>query len=165
MIKKLLTISILLLISCANSNTPSKVADNFWKAVASKDVEAAKELVVEGTMENTSFSKDAELEVVGIGKEADIENEIANVDTEINVTNKDKTRSYKFETVLVKEDNLWKVDFDKTMSSMIGFSMKQLEDSLKKAGKEMGEAVKEAGRAMGEAIEQAVDKTKDAMEK
>ena len=154
-IKNLLTISILLLISCANSISPSKVADNFWKAVASKDVETAKELVVEGTLENTSFSKDAELEIVGIGKEANIENEIANVDTEINVTNKGKTRSYKFETVLAKVDNLWKVDFDKTMSSMIGFSIKQLEDSLKKAGKEMGEA----GKAMSETIEKMVELT------
>ena len=168
MIKEFLALSIILLLSCTANTTPDKVANNFWNAVASKDFEKAKLFAVEETMKNASFSDDANVEIVNISDEPRIEDYQAYVDTEINVSNKGKVNSYKFETILVNKDNEWKVDFDKTTTSMIGFSMKQFEDAMKQTGKAigeaMGEAIKEMGKAMGEAMEDMADKAKDAIE-
>ncbi len=165
----ILSLAIFAIISCANINNPSKVANKFWNALSAKNFAQAKEYAVTGTMDDTSISEDAELKIIKIEKKARIENDLAYIPTKIEVVNNGEIKSYNFETVLTKENNLWKVDFVKTQTSMIGFSVEQFEKNLKEAGKEMGqamgEAMKEMGKAMGDAMEEMAEKTQEALEK
>lgn len=169
MLKKSAILIVFFLVSCTNINNPSKVANNFWNALSSKNLEKAKEYAVAGTMDDTNISEEAEMKIISIAKQARVEDDLAYLPTTIEIINNNESKKYEFDTVLAKENNLWKVDFDKTQTSMIGFSVKQFEKSLKEVGKEMGEAMgeamKEMGKAMGEAMEEMAEKTQEALEK
>lgn len=169
MLKKSSLLLVFALVSCTNINNPSSVADKFWKALSEKNLEKAKKHAVIGSIENTTLFNNSELQIVEIAKKARFENELAYVPVKIDLQKNGEKKSYEFDTVLTKENNLWKVDFDKTKTEMFGYSAEQFEKSIKKAGREMGEAigqaVKEMGRAVGEAVEDMTEKTKDAIEK
>lgn len=71
------------------------------------------------------------------------------VPTHIVGTKDGKREKLSFNTVLEQDNGAWKVDFDKTMESMLGFSMK---DTMETMGKAMGEALKGVGKAIGEGL-------------
>lgn len=150
-------------------NTPSNVTKKFWDALSENNTEKAKEYSVKGTLDSTSVIKNAKINIIEISRKHRIDNEIAYVDTVVEVTKNGKKRKYEFETVVIKENNLWKVDFNQTQIEMIGYSLRQFEKSLKDVGKDMGEAIGEAmremGKAVGDAMEDMANKTEEAIEK
>lgn len=161
--------ALLFLVSCTYSDNPQNAAERFWKAVSENKMEKAEIFSANGTMENTSLINNADVKVIEITGKHSLEKENAYVPTKVQIIKDGQTRKYEFNTVVVKENGEWKVDFNRTQIEMIGYSIKQFEESLKNVGRDMGkaigEAMKEMGKAMGEAMEDMADKTREAVEK
>lgn len=167
--KYILLTALLLFVSCTYSDNPHNAAERFWNAVSENNPEKAEEYSAKGTMDNTSLINNADVKIIEIADKHSLEKEDAYVPTKVEIVKEGQTRKYEFNTVVVRENEEWKVDFNRTQIEMIGYSIKQFEESLKNVGRDMGkaigEAMKEMGKAMGEAMEDMANKTREAFEK
>lgn len=151
--------------SCTYVSTPEDVTRNFWNAIEKGDVEKAKKYAVPGSMDNESLTQNSTIELIAVSDKADVENDTARVATEIRMTTQDETGTYSFETVLVKTNDVWKVDYDKTVNSLMMSSIKEFGRELKQMGREMGKAIGEAMKEMGKAMEEALNDARDSLKK
>jgi len=159
--KKIILILLLTLFSCTRIDKPPEVAGKFWKSMAKHNIEEARKYAVEGSMENVTFLGNSKIEISNISDKADIMDNRAAVYTKLKITDKNgKARYYEFDTVLTRVDNLWKVDFDKTRTSIITYHMKDFGDSLKEMGRALGGAMEEMGKAMKDAFNDAKENLK-----
>jgi hypothetical protein len=148
---KAIIFSLISLISaCAGVPHPSQqeVARDFWTAMEAKDLAKAKTYAKKGTMDNVSPSNDAIMDKVEI-KPSKVENGLTVVPTTVTATQNGEQKTTSFNTVLEQEDGEWKVDFEKTSTSIMGFSM---QDMMEGMGKAMGEAMKGVGEAVGKGL-------------
>ena len=140
----------LLLAACGNSsNSPESVADAFWQAVRKSDLEKAQSFAMPGHLKDMTF-KGEMMKSLSLSKPEIIGN-TAVVPTEL-VMAKDggKEDTHIFNTMLALIDGQWKVDYNKTMVSLIGFDPNELMQGMKEGLEGMGEAMKEGFEAMKE---------------
>lgn len=140
----------LLLAACgSSSNSPESVADAFWQAVRKSDLEKAQSFAMPGHLKDMTF-KGEMMKSLSLSKPEIIGN-TAVVPTEL-VTAKDggKEDTHIFNTMLALIDGQWKVDYNKTMVSLIGFDPNELMQGMKEGLEGMGEAMKEGFEAMKE---------------
>jgi hypothetical protein len=139
----------ILLSACAN-NQPSQqeVALDFWSAMAAKDLAKAKTYAKPGTMDGVTANIDSNVDKIDI-KPAVEKNGVTVVPTTVIATENGEQKSRAFDTVLEQEGGEWKVNFEKTTTSMMGFSMQQMMEGM---GKAMGEAMKGVGEAVGKGL-------------
>jgi hypothetical protein len=138
----------LLVVGCTNTMSQEDVAREFWNAMAAKDIAKAKTFAKPGTMEGVSANEGPGVETIDL-KPAKMEGGQALVPTVITGLKDGQRQTLSFNTVLEEEAGTWKVDFDKTMTSMLGFSM---QDMMEGMGKAMGEAMKGMGEAIGKGL-------------
>lgn len=162
MLNRTVFIMIIFMVSCTQIDSPPDVTEKFWNAMENKDTEEARKYALPGELDSYSTEDMPNVELVAVSDEAEIQNDKARVGTEIKMNTDENVRIYKFDTVLAELDNKWKVDYDRTVNSMMMSSVKQFGDELKQMGREMGKALGEAMKEMGEAMEDAF---KDAKEK
>lgn len=151
-LKKILgfVIPLLIVAGCAgNTMKQQEVAREFWSAMSAKDIAKAKTFAVAGTMEGVSASDDSGIDEVNL-KPSRIENGQALVPTVLTGMKDGKRQTLSFNTVLVQAGDSWKVDFDKTTNSMLGFSMQEVMEGM---GKAMGEAMQGVGAAVGKSLQ------------
>lgn len=141
---------LLLLTACAGQQKLSQqeVALDFWSAMAAKDLDKAKSFSAKGSMEGVTPNNEDSIEKINI-KQATVKNGLNVVPTTVTATEKGEEKTHSFDTVMVEEDGQWKVDFEKTMTSMMGFSMQEMMEGM---GKAMGEAMKGVGEAVGKGL-------------
>lgn len=163
MLNRTAFILIIFMISCTQIDSPPDVTEKFWNAMEDKNTEEARKYVLPGTLDNYSSEDMPDVELVAVSDEAEIRNGNARVGTEIKMNTDENVRIYKFETVLSELDNKWKVDYDRTVNSMMMSSVKQFGDELKQMGREMGKALGEAMKEMGEAMEDAFNDAKEKL--
>ncbi|MBK8816409.1 MAG: hypothetical protein IPN42_13315 [Methylococcaceae bacterium] len=141
---------ILVLSACAGGPHPTQqeVARDFWTAMETNDLAKAKTYAKKGTMDSVSPNNDAKMDKVEI-KPSKVENGLNVVPTTVTATQNGEQKTTSFNTVLEQEDGEWKVDFEKTSTSIMGFSM---QDMMEGMGKAMGDAMKGVGEAVGKGL-------------
>ncbi len=139
----------LILAGCAGPQlSQQEVARDFWSAMAAKDLEKAKTYAKKGTMDGVTPNDDSSMDKIGL-KAATKKNGVTVIPTTVTATENGHEKSISFDTVLDQENGEWKVDFEKTTTSMLGFSM---QDMMEGMGKSMGEAMKGVGEAIGKGL-------------
>ena len=139
----------LILGACASSNlSQQEVARDFWTAMAVKDFAKAKTYAKKGTMDGITSKNDSRLDKIDL-KPVIEKNGLTVVPTTITANESGQDKAVSFNTVLERENGEWKVDFEKTTTSMMGFSMQEMMEGM---GKTMGEAMKGVGEAVGNGL-------------
>ena len=145
-------------------NLPESVAKAFWQAVRKSDLEKAQSFAMLGHLKDMTF-KGEMMKSLSLSKPEIIGN-TAVVPTEL-VMAKDggKEDTHIFNTMLALIDGQWKVDYNKTMVSLIGFDpnelMQGMKEGLEGMGEAMGEAMKEGLEGMGEAMKEGFESVQE----
>ncbi len=159
----LFVLMLFLSFSCTYVDSPVDVTRKFWNAVEDGDVQQAEKYALPGTMDEGSLADNSTVELIAVSEEATVQNDTARVGTEIRMTTEGETSKYNFDTVLVKKDDVWKVDYNKTVNSLMMSSIKEFGSELKQLGREMGKALGEAMKEMGKAMEEALNDARDSL--
>ena len=132
-------------------NLPESVAKAFWQAVRKSDLEKAQSFAMPGHLKDMTF-KGEMMKSLSLSKPEIIGN-TAVVPTEL-VMAKDggKEDTHIFNTMLALIDGQWKVDYNKTMVSLIGFDPNELMQGMKEGLEGMGEAMKEGFESVQEPV-------------
>jgi hypothetical protein len=139
----------LLLSACGEKHlSEQEVALDFWSAMAAKDLAKAKTYAKSGTMDDVTANNDSNVDKIDI-KPALEKNGVTVVPTTVIATENGEQKTRAFDTVLEQEGGEWKVNFETTTTSMMGFSMQQMMEGM---GKAMGEAMKGVGEAVGKGL-------------
>lgn len=140
---------ILILNACAGPQlSQQEVARDFWSAMVSKDLDKAKTYAKSGTMDGVTPNNDSAMDKIDL-KPATVKNGLTVVPTTVTATENGHEKTLSFDTVMDQENGEWKVDFEKTTTSMMGFSMQEMMEGM---GKAMGEALKSVGEAVGKGL-------------
>ncbi len=139
----------ILLAACGGKHlSEQEVALDFWSAMAAKDLNKAKTYAKKGTMDSVTPNDDSTMDKIDI-KPSKVVNGLTVVPTTVTATQNGEQKTTSFNTVLEQEDGEWKVDFEKTTTSIMGFSM---QDMMEGMGKAMGDAMKGVGEAIGKGL-------------
>lgn len=154
-LKRIIPFTVLLIAACATSLSKQDVARDFWTAMAAKDIAKAKTFASAGSLDGVSPNNenDNTIDKVDLrpAKESD---GLTVVPTIVTSMENGQEKTLSFDTVMIKENGEWKVDFEKTTNSMLGFSMKDMMEGMGKAmGEAMGNAMKGLGEGIGKGLE------------
>ncbi len=138
--------------ACSAGDDPHDIASAFWTASKDGDMELAKSYMAEGGTASINENKSgSSVGDFSLG-ETTIDGDRATVETTV-VSTGEQEMKLAFNTVLVEQDNGWKVDLDQTtdemMKSLFGTTMG---DFAEKMGQAMGEAMGEAMKGMAEGM-------------
>jgi len=101
---------------CVAKLTPMQVSEKFWQAVQNNDADAARHFVTKDARHRDLTDNILPLEEVTLGRTV-IDGEQAWVDTTV-VISADKPFTLPLKTVLLQENERWKVDYDATVASV-----------------------------------------------
>lgn len=156
----LTTLSVLFLLStggCGAAGGPESVASSFWDAIMAGDKEAAKKYATKNSMADLEIepAQPGEKRDIELGKavESDIQ---ATVPTTLITQTGDQETRVPLNTILIKEDGAWKVDWNQTLASMLGGMMgemvKGMSEAMKTMSDEMGKSFEEMNKSFDEAM-------------
>jgi hypothetical protein len=163
MSRTLTTLSVLFLLStggCGAAGGPESVASGFWDAIMAGDKETAKKYATKNSI------ADLELEPPAAGETRDIElgkavesDAQASIPTTLITRTADQESRVPLNTILIKEDGSWKVDWNQTLASMLGGMMgemvKGMSEAMKTMSEEMGKSMEEMNKSFDEAMKAA----------
>ena len=161
--QRILSLPILFLLAsggCGAAGGPESVASSFWDAVMAGDKETAKKYAAKNSVAEMELEpkQPGEDRVVEFGKPVESNDQVSIPTTLVTTTNGQAQR-VPLNTVLVKEDGNWKVDWNQTMASMLGGMMgemmKGMSDAMKGMSDEMGKSFEEMGKSYDEAMKAA----------
>ena len=144
--------------ACGASDGPRNIASAFWTASKDGDMELAKSYIAEGGNATIKAPNESRSSVgeFSLGETA-IDGNRATVETTV-VSTGEQEMELAFNTVLVQQDDGWKVDLDQTtdemMKSLFGTTMG---DFTKKMGQAMGDAMGEAMKGMAEGMAEGLE--------
>ena len=132
--------------------------------MAAGDMAVAKKLATAGSMDGVSIN-DREVTNLQFGDVRE-EGGYALVTTAFDSVNPDSVNSsstvaMSFETVLEQEQGQWRVNFNRTVQSMLGSSFQQLQNALSESITEAGESI---GKAVDEVMADAVEEMSGALQ-
>ncbi len=182
--KKLLPLLTILLISifltaCEDEpKSPFEITQAFWNAVENKNIKQIKQLITKQSLGDEYLAEN----IVSVSKPSFgkivIDGDIAEIETTV-VVESDKPSNVSLDTLLVKENEKWKVNYHATISAIneegtLSQVLKELknfgekfslefENSLKELDKAMPEIEKEISN-MGEQIKEHVPEIKRQFE-
>lgn len=110
-----------LLTGCATNLTPMEVSEQFWTAVKNSDDQSVKKYILTGSMNDTDLSGNIlHINSYSLGRTVIDQNQ-AWVDTTVEIAAADPFK-VPVKTVLLKENNQWKVDYAATTAPLSGSS-------------------------------------------
>lgn len=165
----LLALPLLAISACSQAENPKDVADRYWQALRSGDIDTARSLVSSESRQafRTFIESPENLDIVG---EVELGAQITRV---VTVLYPRRTRDdYRaFDTLLVLENGSWKIDAEHTLvpppassatddtdlsSEQLSESMQENIDSMEKSMSEglqlLHETVREGSREMGQSL-------------
>lgn len=160
----------------ASAEEQMAVAKGFWDAMNAKDIQAVQLYVTRGSKDKFKIVE-SEATCKATFGDIKIEDGKTTIDTTMQTHNRTTEMEVKMQTILLKEDGLWKVDAEQTMMSMFGGTMgemmkglgKALEEGFKKGFEEVGKSMTEgmqgmshAGEAISETVQQEVQTKPDS---
>lgn len=127
-------LSLLLILSgCQTILTPEQATTTFWKAMANGDLASAKKYT---TLE-TQYLVTKQENIMGASLETGvivIDGLTAKVATVITLKNPESNKLLSFDTVLLKENDAWKVDYRQTLSNLSIVPFGEVINSLRAIG-------------------------------
>lgn len=126
----------LLLSACQTALTPEQVTQAFWQAMADGDLVAAKRHTLKNTQHLLTRQQNLLDATLAIGKVA-IDGDHATVATVLTLQQPENGKVLNFDTVLAKENEHWKVDYQFTLNNLSSQPFGRLFKSLK----DIGEAI------------------------
>lgn len=135
----LLVCTMLSLTACFGPKTPQEVAQVFWKAVLNNDVEGAVKYSTLTDKEHyDALSKDWTGYQASWGRVI-IDGDEASIVSEFTAPANSGRNNRKFVTYLVRQDGVWKVDYDRTKMAVRGGVLGNLLDKLGQLGDELSQ--------------------------
>jgi len=125
-----------LLSGCQAVSTPEQVTTAFWEAMADGDLETARSHTLRASQPLVSRQHNLEDAALETGK-VTIDGGNARVATVLTLQKPDIDRVLTFDTVLAKENQRWKVDYQQTLNNLLHQPFGALFKSLS----EIGEAI------------------------
>ncbi len=127
-------LSLLLILSgCQTILTPEQATTTFWKAMANGDLASAKKYT---TLE-TQYLVTKQENIMGASLETGvivIDGLTAKVATVITLKNPESNKLLSFDTVLLKENDAWKIDYRQTLSNLSILPFGEVINSLRAIG-------------------------------
>ena len=135
----LITCAVILLSACSTPDTPQEVTRAFWEAVLNNDAgKAAKYSTLVDPQKYDGFSKDWTGYQPSWGKVV-IEGNKASVESEFFGPARSGQENRQLTTYLVRIDEQWKVDYDRTGQGISGGTFGELFDRLSQMGDEFSQ--------------------------
>jgi len=127
-------LSLLFLLSgCQAISTPKQVTTAFWEAMADGDVDAARQYATEETQHLVTQQQNLEDATLKTG-EVLIDGSNATVSTVLTLKKPQLNKDLSFDTVLLKENDLWKVDYQRTLNNFLNLPFGDIFKSLRAIG-------------------------------
>jgi len=158
----------LILSACSQApSTPQQVSDAFWLAVSSNDVSSAVNYsTLSEPTQYDSFSKNWSGYQISFGK-ITIDGHVAEIATSaMHADTSQEQRS--FTTYLLAQNDVWKVDYNLTNTSVQGGKLGQLLGNLSRMGDEISDQVQSSANDFTEEMERMkkeFDRLSDSFEK
>jgi len=135
------------------------VAKGFWDAMNAKDIQAVQLYVTRGSKDKLKIKED-EANCKATFGDIKIADDKTTIDTTMQTRDGTTELEIKMQTILVKEDGLWKVDAEQTMMSMFGGAMGEM---MKGLGKALEEGFKKGFEEMGKSMADGMQKGMEGM--
>jgi len=122
-----------LLIGCQTALTPEQVTTAFWEAMAEGDPDSARKYATQETQHLVTKQQNLEDASVKTGAIL-IDGSNATVATVMTLKKPENNKVLSFDTVLLKENDLWKVDFQRTLNNLSNLPFGDIFKSLRAIG-------------------------------
>lgn len=120
---------LIFLSACQAVSTPEHVTAAFWEAMADGDVEAAREYATQETRLLVVKQQNLEDASVKTGA-ATLDGNNARVPTAMTLSKSENGKLLSFDTVLLKENGLWKIDYQRTLNNVFNLPFGDIFKSL-----------------------------------
>ncbi|HEY8159268.1 MAG TPA: hypothetical protein VIF10_11255 [Methylobacter sp.] len=136
-------LSLLFLLSgCQTVSTPEQVTTEFWEAMADGDLDAARKYATRETQYLVDTQQALEDATVKTGT-ALINGSNATVATHMILKKPESNDNLSFDTVLLKENNQWKVDYQQTLNNLSILPLGDIFRSLRALGETFNKELKQ----------------------
>ena len=126
--------SLLFMLSgCQDVLTPEQVTLTFWEAMAQGNLESARKQVTQETQHLVAKQQNLEGASIKTG-EVVIDGPNATVSTIMTLKKPENNEYLSFNTVLLKENDLWKIDYQQTLNNLSILPFGELFNSLRAIG-------------------------------
>jgi hypothetical protein len=122
-----------MLSGCQAVSTPEQVTLAFWEAMAQGNIESARKHVTQETQHLVTKQQNLVGASLKTG-EVVIDGPNATVSTMMTLKKPETNKNLSFKTVLLKENNLWKVDYQQTLNNLLNLPFGELFKSLQAIG-------------------------------
>lgn len=146
---------LLLLSSCSITDTPAETTRFFWNALIANDLKTAQNYVTQSSKQQVTIDPELDLQnsLLKID-EIRINDQQATVQTVFKYPQKeDQKPNINITTYLVKENNVWKVDYQKTSRMFPGKAFRDLMQSLENLTQSYKKKLQEQAPLIEEKIE------------
>lgn len=151
------------LTACQSAKTPEQVTTEFWQAIAQADIDTAKELTSPETRELVRIEPKLEKSSLQIGQII-INGFNATVATTLTLNTTDNNPALSFDTVLIKQNDQWQIDYQKTLGNIanqpfsgIIKSLQDIGDTLNQKLQEQIPLIEQEIKSFGEQLQQQLD--------
>jgi hypothetical protein len=131
-----------LLSGCQTVSTPEQVTEEFWEAMADGDLSAARKYTTRDTQHLVSRQQTLEGATVKT-EEALVNGSNATVATFMTLKKSEIDDDLSFDTVLLKENNQWKVDYQQTLNNLSILPLGDLFRGLRELGEVFNKELKQ----------------------
>ena len=128
-----LFILLFMLSACQAALTPEQVTQAFWEMMALGNLESARKYATQETQDLVTKQQNLEGASIKTG-EVVIDGLNATVSTIMTLKKPDSNKPLSFNTVLLKESDLWKVDYQQTLNNLSNQPFGELFNSLRAIG-------------------------------
>ena len=122
-----------LLSGCQAALTPEQVTTEFWEAMAEGNLDSAKKYATQETQHLVTKQQNLEEAAVKTGAIL-IDGSNATVSTVVTLKKPENNKDLSFDTVLLKENDLWKVDYQRTLNNLSNLPFGDIFKSLRAIG-------------------------------
>jgi hypothetical protein len=165
-------VSLVFLVSgCQTVSTPEQVTTAFWEAMADGDIDSAKQYATQKTQHLVTRQKNLEDAALKTGA-VTIDGANATVSTILTLKKPENNGDLTFDTVLAKENDLWKVDYQQTLNNLFELplgdifnSLRALGDLLNKELKQQLPLIEEHIKSFGEELIKQLEEFRRQLEK
>lgn len=136
-------LSLLFLVGgCQAVLTPEQVTTEFWQAMAKGNLDSARKYATQETQHLVTKQQNLEEATVKTGAIL-IDGVNATVATVMALKKTDGTNVWSFDTVLLKEHNLWKVDYQRTLNNLSNLPFGDIVKSLQAIGETINKGLEQ----------------------
>ncbi len=133
---------LLLLSGCQAALTPEQVTTEFWEAMAEGNLDSAREYATQETQHLVTKQQNLEDATVKTGAIL-IDGSNATVATVMALKKPENNKDLSFDTILLKENDLWKVDYQRTLNNLSNLPFGDFFKSLQAIGETLNKELEQ----------------------